>query len=170
MVSIACLLLRLLRLSRLALGRGLLGLLLVLATGASSACTDAAAAAGQRIGRLAERPALVQADDAPAPLRLAQGGVLPGRVASSTHPDGHPCDHENAGAGVAPGSDPCTSPDSHCAGLCAAVCLPAAGAGTALPFTPAGMAATGRAEACPQQSGWTRTGRSVSPESPPPIV
>lgn len=167
MVMMACLLLRL---SRLALGRGLPGLLLVLATGPGRACADPAAAAGQRIWRLTERPALVQADDAQAPLRLAQGGVLPGRVASSSHPAGHPCDHESAGFGVVPGSDTCTSPGSHCAGLCAAVCLPAAGAGPALPFTPAGPAASGRAEACPQQSGWSGTGRSVSPELPPPIV
>jgi hypothetical protein len=142
----------------------------MLAAGASSACADPAAAAGPRIGQWAERPALALADDAQALPRPAQGAVLRGRVTTDTHPAGHPCDHEIAGTGVAPCSDPCTAPDSHCAGLCAAVCLPAAGTGPALPFTPAGIAATGRAEACPQLSGWTGTGRCVSPESPPPIV
>ncbi len=160
-------------LHRLSLGRWLLGLWLVMANVYGWACADPAAGAGQRIGLWPE-PAAV----APAPDRVAHGAMEHGadRVPGwglawhGTPLADHPCGHGQAVGGAALGSDPCASPASPCAGLCAAVCLAAAGAGLAWPFTPAGLPANGRAEACPQLSGWTGTGRSVPPESPPPIV
>jgi hypothetical protein len=151
-------------LHRLSLGRWLLGLVLVMANGSGWAGADSVAGAGERIGRLAERAAVVAHDV------VYQGAVLRGLYGPGTAPVDHPCGHTNATAGVAPSSDPCTSPGSPCAGLCITACQPAAGAGPALPFTPAGLPATGLAEARPQRSGWTGTGRSVPPESPSPIV
>jgi len=101
---------------------------------------------------------------------VAHGAVLRGLAIPGMSQADHPCGHANAAVDATPSSDPCTSPGSPCAGQCATVCLPAPGAGPALPFTPTGLPANGLAEACPQRSGWTVTGRSVPPESPPPIV
>jgi len=157
-------------LQRLSVTRWLLGLAFFIAFGSGWACADPAAGAGQRIGRMAERLAVVQVADRVALDLVARGADLRGLAGLGAARGDHPCGHADATAGAAPDSDSGSSPHSPCAGLCAAACLPAAGTGPALPFTPAGLLATGLAEACPQRSGWAGTGRCVPPESPLPIV
>jgi len=163
MISSACLV------RRWWLGRWLLGLVLVVANSSVWASVDHAVGAGQRLGQWAESAAV-----APLPMQVAhdvvaRGVVLRVLAVHGTNPAEQPCGHAIPAAGAL-GGGPCISGDSPCAGLCAAVCLPATGAGPALPFASAELSATVLTEARPQRSGWTGTGRIVPPESPPPIV
>lgn len=160
--------------------RCMLGLLL-LVHGAVWACGDAAADAGARFGR----PAVLSSGDLAGmhPASPGAHGAVPhGAVPQGSMPRGavaghlaavvaaqadHRCGQPQANAGA--GSQPCTQV-SACVGLCATVCLPAAAAGPALAGGAGGLRAAARAEACPVRPGWAVTGRSVPPESPPPIV
>lgn len=135
-------------LHRQALGRWLVGLLLVLTQGLAWACADQAAGAdGVGLQMQIQVPAEAQAH--------AQASTDTATAALAAGDHATPC-------GGGQGTD--------CAGLCATVCLPVPGVGPALLATPLAMPAVGPASACPLSAGWTATARQVPPESPPPIV
>jgi hypothetical protein len=105
-------------LQRLSVTRWLLGLALLVTFGSGWACADPAAGAGQRIGRMANRTAVVQVADRVALDLVARGADLQGLAGLGAARGDHPCGHADATAGAAPDGDPCSSPHSPCAGLC----------------------------------------------------
>lgn len=144
--------------------------LLLLVHGFVWACADPVGDGGVRIGRWAgvASQVTVHTDTHGAGGAMPDGAAARSRAAAVMAPAGHPCGGLRSGAN--PSGQPGADRLSTCAGLCAALCLPAAAAGSALPCASGRLPAEARAEACPVGPGWAVTGRSVPPESPPPIV